>query len=363
MQTTESHFRRSAVLLVLVAIAALFLWLIRAFLIPLLMAAVFSSLATPLYGWICKHVGNRRALASALTLLILILCVIGPLLGLLSLIADQAITVSQEVMPWIEAQVAAQKDGSLQLPEWIPYSEQISASQITAKIGQLVDRIGNLLMQNLSAASRGTAEFLLDLFVMLYAMYTFFIYGGGLRKRASALFPLPENVKKRLFEKGRSVARATLKGTIVVGLIQGLLGGVAFQIAGVSGAALWGLVMAVASVIPAIGTALVWVPAVGYLFIVGETGWGIGLTIWFILVVGSIDNILRPKLVGGDSQLPDLLVLISTLGGIAVFGMAGLLIGPIVAAIFVTMLDVYQVSFRDELTPPSKIILPDSSSQ
>jgi predicted PurR-regulated permease PerM len=161
--------------------------------------------------------------------------------------------------------------------------------------------------------------------------------------------PLPREVQALLIGKGLSVTRATLKGTVVIGLVQGALGGAAFAVAGIQGAAFWGAVMAVASVIPSVGTAIVWIPAVIYLFVTGEAGAGTGLALWCAIVVGGVDNLLRPILVGGDTQMPDILVLVSTFGGLALFGISGLIIGPVIAALFVTMWEVYFEAFRDLL--------------
>ena len=346
---SEKHFSRVAILVLLFVLAAGFLYIIRDFLIALLMAAIFSSLAHPIFSWLLKRLGNRRALAAGITLFILILAVVLPLLGLLGLVAEQAIEVSSDIVPWVKAQVKAQQNGQLRLPEWIPFANSFSTSDVTARVGQMIETMGSHVVENITAASKGTADFFLKLFVMLYAMYACFINGDALRDRVNAVVPLADDAKQRLVEKGRSVARATLKGTIAIGLIQGTLGGIALEVAGISGAALWGLVMAVASVIPAVGTALVWIPVVIYLFATGQTEWAIGLAIFFALVVGSVDNLLRPKLVGGDAQMPDLLILITTLGGLTVFGVSGLLIGPMMAGVFITMLDVYQVTFREEI--------------
>jgi predicted PurR-regulated permease PerM len=344
------RFRRATTLIILVVLALAFAYVIRDFLVPLFLGAIFASLAEPLYRWFLRRV-KKRPIAAGLTLTVLILSVIIPLLALLGLIADQALTLSQEVVPWVTEQVGATRSRGWRLPEWFPFRDYISPQTIRARVGALAENIGTFLVANISVVSKYTAEFFLDLFVMLYAMYTFFVSGHALHDKVSALLALSEEDKEHIFERGKSVARATLKGTIVIGFIQGALGGIALQFAGFSAAALWGAVMAVASVIPAVGTALVWVPAVAFLFLSGDTGLAIGLTFYFALVVGSVDNLLRPKLVGSDTQLPDLLVLVSTLGGLAVFGMAGLIIGPLLGATFITMLDVYQASFKKELDP------------
>jgi len=146
-----------------------------------------------------------------------------------------------------------------------------------------------------------------------------------------------------------SVTRATLKGTAVIGVLQGGLAGLAFAVAGIEAAVFWGTVMAVLSIIPAVGSALVWVPAAIILAAGGNYLKAVGLVLFCGLVVGSLDNLLRPRLVGKDTQMHDLMIFFGTLGGIALFGVIGFVIGPIIAALFVTIWDIYGEAFRDYL--------------
>jgi predicted PurR-regulated permease PerM len=149
-----------------------------------------------------------------------------------------------------------------------------------------------------------------------------------------------------------AVARATLKGTLVIGFLQGLLSGIGFAVVGIQGAAFWGTMMGILSVIPGIGGFLVWGPAVIYLIATGRVGAGVGLGIFCGVVVGSLDNVLRPLLVGRETKMPDLLVLIGTLGGIFMFGAVGIILGPIVASLFLTVWDIYGESFKGVLAEP-----------
>ena len=152
------------------------------------------------------------------------------------------------------------------------------------------------------------------------------------------------------------VTKATLKGTFLIGLIQGVMGAVAMAIAGIPNVFFWGLVMVVLSVIPALGPALVWLPASIILIVQGNTLSGILLMVFGIVVIGNIDNLLRPKLVGKDAQMPDLMILFGTLGGLAMFGMAGIIIGPIIAALFMTLWEIYGHSFNKMLYPTGDTI-------
>jgi predicted PurR-regulated permease PerM len=157
-----------------------------------------------------------------------------------------------------------------------------------------------------------------------------------------------------IVEKGISITRATLKGTVVVGVLQGTLAGAAFAIVGIEAPVFWGAVMALASVVPLLGTAIIWVPAVVYLLFQGDVAAGLGLLVWCATVVGGVDNIVRPRLVGSDTQMPDVLILLSTLGGIAMFGATGVVLGPVVAGLFLTSWHIFAATFRRELEPSGK---------
>lgn len=268
-----------------------------------------------------------------------------------NLVGLQAVQLSEDLVPWLQERVQNPDLQYLKPPDWLPFHGQIDAlrPQIMQKLGELASNIGGLLIAGLSAATKGTAGFFIDLFVMLYAMLFFLKEGVSIREKALRLTPLARDAQERLLEKGLSVTRTTLKGILIIGVIQGLLGGVAFAVVGLQGAAFWGAVMAVASVIPSIGTALVWVPAVVFLMLSGAPWPALGLGLWCALVVGSVDNLLRPVLVGNDTKMPDILILISTFGGLAMFGIAGLIIGPVIAALCVTMWDLYYLTFQDVL--------------
>jgi predicted PurR-regulated permease PerM len=351
LEAKAATTQRVTVLLLTLAISVAFVGMIHQFLVALFLAAVFSGLAYPVYRKLLPRLDNRSGAAAAVTMLGLMLIVLVPTLVLMNLIAVQAVELGQEVVPLIEEEFNSPFDVEKLLPGWFPLRDQLAGSgpQVANKLKELAALAGGFLVDALSAATTGTARFFLELFVLVYAMFFFLREGRPLVEKLIGYTPLPRKVQEVLILKGLSVTRATLKGTIVIGLIQGTLGGIAFAVAGIQGAAFWGAVMAVASVIPSIGTAIIWVPAVLYLLLTGDIMAGVGLGLWCALVVGSVDNLLRPVLVGGDTQMPDILVLVSTFGGLAFFGLAGLVIGPVIAALFVAMWQVYFVTFHDIL--------------
>jgi predicted PurR-regulated permease PerM len=194
-----------------------------------------------------------------------------------------------------------------------------------------------------------TLTFIFQLFIFLYTMYFFLIDGNKLLDKILYYFPLEDREVKRMLGKFTSVTRATLKGTAVIGVLQGGMAGLAFAVVGIPSAVFWGTIMVVLSVIPGIGTGLIWIPASIILAAMGHTVKALGLALFCGLVVGSCDNLLRPRLVGKDTQLPELLIFFSTLGGILFFGVLGFILGPIIAALFVTLWEIYGEVFQDVL--------------
>lgn len=355
----KDNFRKLYVLALVVLVSVLFFDMISAFLITLLLAAVFSGMARPLFSLLERKLNGRGSLAAGLTLLIILLLVVIPLLGLMGIVVGQAVKVTEVLRPWVEQQVQNNESG-LHLPQWLPFIDYIEPyrEQIIAKAGQLGAKLGNLMVTSLSKATQGTVMFFLNLFIMLYAMFFFLVDGPAIGRTLFGYAPLSKKNKELIFEKGVSITRATLKGTFIIGALQGVLAGGAFAVAGLEGAAFWGTIMGVLSVIPGIGAALIWLPGSIYLLATGDTAAGIGLLLWCALVVGSVDNVLRPKLVGGDTKMPDLLILLSTLGGLTMFGAAGIIVGPVIAGLFMTVWDIFALAFHDEL-PDAPPLIPE----
>lgn len=344
------RLQKSSLLLLLVVISAFFVAMIRGFLVTILLAAIFSGLFQPLYRRCLGVARGHRSLASAGTLVVVSLLVIVPLLLLLLIVASQAIQVTDSVLPWTEEQIRKGTDLDAYLQR-IPGYEHIEPyrAEILTKLGEFVQNIGTFLIARLSAVTRGTVSFFFHLSLMLYTMYFFLKDGQRILDRVLYYIPLLPEDEDRMVGRFVSVTRATLKGTLVIGVVQGGLAGIALAIAGIPSAVFWGTVMTVLSIIPAVGTGLVWVPATVYLFATGAVGRGLFLLAFCGIVVGMADNVLRPRLVGKDTRMHDLLILLSTLGGLMLFGVLGLILGPIVAALFVTVWDIYGTTFRDSL--------------
>jgi len=352
---SPTSFRTAFVLLLVLAVSVLFLAVAWPFLKPLLLGAMLAGLCTPLYDWIGRMVRGRGSLAAILTLILLFFLVAGPISAFVGIVVAQALNVSDQALPWVQAHFGP--GSTFNAHDWLvarfpalaPYVPE--QTQILETVGRTAKAAGSFLVASATQFTAGTAAFFLNLFVMLYAMFFFFRDGKQIVRKILYYMPLSHHDEMLLLERLTSVTRATIKGTVVIGIIQGTLAGLGFWVAGIDGSAFWGTIMAVLSIVPGIGPALVWVPAVIYLFITGQTLTATLLLVWCAGVVGTIDNILRPALVGKDAKMPDLLILIGTLGGLFLFGPIGFIVGPIVCGLFLTVWEIYGATFKEILPP------------
>ncbi|UCC85477.1 MAG: AI-2E family transporter [Gemmatimonadota bacterium] len=337
-------------LLLAIGISILFYQMVRGFLVSVLLAAIVAGLSQPLYTQLLRWFKGRNAAAAGVTLLVVLLAIVIPFVGFLGLVAKEAVEVSQTIRPTIERLVTEPTEIDRLLAR-LPFADRLDPyrDQIVQKLGEFAEWVGGFLVVTLAATTRGTAAFFFQLFIMLYAMFFFLLDGRAVLDKVLYYMPLAPEDENRMVDKFVSVARATIKGTLVIGIVQGGLAGLALAVAGIEGALFWGTIMVVLSIIPGIGTALVWVPATVYLFAIGRIGTAIAVFVWCAVVVGTVDNFLRPWLVGKDTKMPDLLILLSTLGGLVLFGAVGIVIGPIVAALFVTVWDIYGHAFKEYL--------------
>ncbi len=351
-----TKFRAAFLLLLVAAISLLFFAMVRSFLMAVFLAAISSGLLFGLYRRLLRWFGGRAALASISTILVFVFALVLPLSGFLGIVTAQALEVTEAVGPWLQQHASGPSDLD-ELIGRLPFSERLAPYDelITAKVGELAENVGAFAFSKLAAATRGTVMFLFMLFVMLYAMFFFLKDGPKLLNRILYYMPLSPESEERLVRRFVSVTRATIKGTLVIGIVQGALAGGAFAVVGIPASAFWGTIMAVLSILPGVGIALVWVPAVIYLAVIGKVGAAIGLGLWCALVAGTVDNLLRPRLVGRDTEMPDLLILLGTLGGLTLFGAVGIVVGPIVAALFVTVWQIYGEAFKEILPPPTEV--------
>lgn len=353
---------RFVVLLLVLFISAIFLSMIRQFLMAIFLAGIFSALAHPLYSRFEQWFKGRRVLASLTTLLILVLLVLLPLAGLMGIVTAQAIKVGESVTPWIQERLS--EPDALSSFLWnIPFFSKIEPYRelILQKAGEMVGSISGFLISSISTVTLGTVNILFMTFILLYTMFFFLMDGDKLLAKILYYLPLKDQDERRMLEKFTAVTRSILKGTAMIGILQGSLAGLAFAVMGIGNAVFWGTIMTVLSIIPSIGSALVWGPAAIIMAVGGHYAKAVGLVVFCGLVVGSLDNFLRPRLVGRDTQMHDLLILFATMGGLFMFGILGFIIGPIVAALFVTIWEIYGTVFQEYL--PKVDVLHSGSRQ
>ncbi len=335
---------------VLLAVATLaFLGLLRAFVIPIFWATTFAIVFEPLNERIATALRGRGGLASASTLLGIVLLILLPLLLLgLAVTGEVArmITAIEQGEVDVAAPVQWFRDA---VPTLFAYAERfgLNPESLRGNIANFAVVTGRWLAANALKIGQNTLQFLVGVTLMLYLLFFFLRDGHALIERLVRILPLGDVRERHLFQRFTEVVRATIKGTFVIAAVQGAIGGITFAALGIGGAVLWGTMMGLASLLPVVGPALVWLPAAVMLLTTGQIVEGVILIVVGSVVIASADNLLRPVLVGRDIGMPDYLVLLATLGGLALFGISGLVIGPLIAALFITLWEMFDESFGD----------------
>lgn len=335
---------RSAFLFGLMVLLSIgFLYLLRPFFYPIFWAAITAIMFYPLYKKIHTHL-KMNGLSAVITLLLFVVTIFLPLtlLALLFISETSRLYLSfnySEVLSNVQNILAYLKQTSLGplisvfLEEWTKYAEKI-ITFLQNSIFSVFANIGN---------------FVVMFVLMLYMLYYFLKDGEKILQRGMHLSPLSDAYERMLYQQFTSTARATLKSTVIIGGIQGVLGGLLFWLTGISGAFIWGVIMVLLSIIPAVGPFLVWFPAGLIMIFTGHIVQGIIILIFGGTVISTLDNILRPPLIGRDIQMHPVIVLLSTLGGLALFNISGFIIGPIIAALFQSVVSIYDYYYRNEL--------------
>jgi predicted PurR-regulated permease PerM len=341
MRSTTIQSAFFLALLLLVSLA--FVGLMQAFLLPLFWAATLAIVFHPVYQRVRALLRNRATVAALLTLGMILVAVILPLFFVCVAVAHEAAALYQRLdSGQIDLQAPLQVAERL-LPTITNYLERFGVETQRLKEGLATAAVtisrflGTQVLNIGQDALRLGALF----FLMLYLLFFFLRDGRQIVAALMRVLPLGETRERLLLAKFATVVRATLKGNLVVGVVQGTLGGLLFAVLGISAAVFWGVLMTILSLVPAVGSGFIWVPAAVLLFATGHIVKALVLLGGGILVIGLVDNLLRPLLVGRDIRMPDYLVLLSTLGGLTVFGLSGFVIGPVIAALFLAVWDMF----------------------
>lgn len=344
-------FSRSYLLLLLLLVTILFFNVIKIFLVPIILAAAFTALFYPFYKKLLKFFRYKKSVSALACCLILLLGLMAPVYIVADLVSQEAIQLVETAFPKVRDIVTKDKTGVLAKIKKYPIVRRLDLENIDwqSAVQGSIKNVGNLLATIINKTSKGTVQVVTNLFVTLFTMFYFFRDGDQLVKRIKYLSPLDDTYEEGIIFRFISVTRATIKGTLLIGLIQGTMGGLTLWIFGVGSPILWGVVMVLLSVIPLVGAWLILYPAAIIQLITGHVWQGLGIIIVTVVLIGNIDNVLRPRLVGRDAGMHDLMVFFSTLGGLSVFGIMGFIVGPVIAVFFLTILDIYSIEFKSTL--------------
>lgn len=346
---------RSLLVLVLIA-SVLFLIILRPYFGAVCWAVFIAIVFWPLHLRFLQGAKNRRNVAALASLTVILLIVILPMAMLAASVTQEA-SVLVERMRSGQIQLSVYFDRFLEaLPAWgrnmLHRFGMGDLGLVQQKIIGTVSSSGQVVATRVFGIGQVTVDLVISFFLMLYMLFFMFRDGDDLSRAIARCIPLHPQHTRRLLTQFATVVRATVKGNIVVALVQGALGGLAFWVLGLPAPVLWGAVMALLSLLPAVGAVLVWGPVAAYYLFAGELVRFLGLTAWSVLVIGLVDNLLRPILVGKDTRMPDYLVLLATLGGITVFGLNGFVIGPVIAAVFLVSWEMLASARQQPSVPP-----------
>lgn len=336
---------QNSFLLLLTIVTIAFLWILLPYSGAIFWGVVFAIIFAPLQSKLLRATKGKPTVAALLSLLVIVLMVLLPLAMITATLVDQVAGIYTMVS-------SGQLDfaGYFQvvmraLPDWaisiLERFELTNLASLQTKITEFAAQISQAAATYALNIGRNTLDFVVSMTIMLYLLFFLLRDGRILAARIQRAVPLSVEYKSRLFQNFTTVIRATVKGNVLVAVAQGALGGLIFWMLDVSGPLLWGVVMAFLSLLPAIGAALVWGPVAIYFLVTGNIWQGVVLAAFGVLVIGLVDNILRPILVGKDTKLPDYVILLSTLGGMALFGLNGFVIGPVIAALFIAAWDLF----------------------
>jgi predicted PurR-regulated permease PerM len=336
-----SYLESKFLLLLLLTVSLALGWILLPLFGTMLWALIIALLFVPLHRRLLLRLRGRRNLAALLTLLFVLVMVILPLALIAASLARETAQLYQRVQSGALSPVSYLHSAFDALPGWAAkLLDQLGLGEfanLQQRLGMALRQGSEFIATQVFSAGQITFEFFASLAITLYLAFFLIRDGAQLMRAIGQAIPLAPAHKQELFGKFATVVRATVKGNFLVAAIQGALGGLAFWFLGVGAPLLWAVLMAFLSLLPAIGAGLIWLPVALYLLITGALWQGLALSAYGVLVIGLVDNLLRPVLVGKDTRMPDYVVMITTLGGMAVFGINGFVLGPVIAAMFIAV--------------------------
>jgi predicted PurR-regulated permease PerM len=332
----------------LIGIFYLFYLIIRPFLADLFVATVIALVFYPFYKMLLRVFRGRRILSALLTIFLIFLVFLVPISLLSGVVTTQSLDLYQKISSGL-------KNGSFSnlidlkfshLPAFLErWNIDVSSIRLEEMVGKILTMFTNFIYKEMAALAKGIVGVILNLIIVMFICFFLLIDGEKFLKEIRILSPLEPHHHDRILDQFSRTLKATLRGSLVVALAQGALGGLGFWIFNIPSAAFWGVCMVFSSVIPLVGTGIIWVPAAVYLFFSSSIWMGIGLALWGTVIVAGVDNVLRPLVLMEAANLHPLLTFLSVLGGLIYFGFLGFILGPIVLSILITMFDIYKTEF------------------
>lgn len=345
------ELQHASFLIILAVVSLLMAVIILPFAQPLLWAGLAAIMFQPLYRNILRRMGGRRNPAAGVSLLVIFFVVMVPALWIAALVAQQAIRLVAALQQQPVDLAALFNSVYSMLPstaqEAIDRSGWADMANVQTRIQELLSESAGMIASQAVSIGSGALGFLLSFGVALYVMYFLLRDGERIGRTVLRAIPVEHSIAVRLAERFLGIVRATIKGTGVVALVQGALGTITLMIAGLPSALLFGVIMAIFALVPVIGSGAVWLPAGLYLLLIGDYWQGLFVLLTGFFIISSADNVLRPILVGRDTGIPDWIILITTLGGISLAGFSGIVLGPLVAGLFLASWSILREQ-RDE---------------
>lgn len=345
----NENIQRTFFVALLVFVTIAFVWLIRGFMQPIFWAVALAIVFYPAHKLIEEKLPKRPNIAAGLSIVTVLLVVVLPIIGIAAAVTREAGALYQQLRTGDFDLSAIFTNLAERLPQVESALQRtgIYPERISEQLSSIAATVSGFLASWALELGQDTLRTAIFFFLMLYLLYFFLKDGHRILDGLVHALPLGDNRERALLARFEEVSRATIKGSLVIGVVQGAIGGIAFAVLGLGAPALWGVLMALLSIVPAIGPALVWVPAVIILLLSDRIIAGLILFLIGAVIISLVDNLLRPLLVGRDTRMPDYLILLSTLGGLTAFGLAGVVIGPVIAAFFLTVWEMAIEEFAD----------------
>ncbi|MEK7528327.1 MAG: AI-2E family transporter [Patescibacteria group bacterium] len=327
-------------LIIALSSAGVFLALvISPFATTLLLSMVLVTGVYPLYARLWRAFGHRSRLSAAVMSFIIAVLFSGPFILFIVLLSQEAVSTYHTVERVLTSDAIDISRGI----KWLNVRFGLEQSDITTSLTQAVQGLSGFLVSQSTTLLKSAATLIFNFFLLWFSMFFFFKDGPVLIETAKKMIPLPRRYEDAIFGKFKEVSLAMLYGIFLTALVQGALGGLGLAVFGVKNAVFWGTVMGIFGMLPVGGTAVVWFPAALILFFNGQYGAGVGLLIWGGVIVGLVDNFIKPMLIGREAKIYPLATLLVVLGGLMVFGLKGAILGPMVLVVFLTLIHTYEL--------------------